>query len=124
MRLEFFGTATLLIVLVAPVLNVAIAAVALSLGGTEGQSLVSRLVCGVEVVNDGNNEGLGPATVGSCQSTSVNKLTIDPDTDAIEVDISQELERSNMTFTHRYSRYVNMYLALDPVMKLVVVLRP
>lgn len=59
--------ASLLVALVAPVLDVPVAAIALCLRRPEGQGLAACLVSTVEEMQTGDDERLGPTTIGECQ---------------------------------------------------------
>ena len=122
-RLEFVSTPTKLIVNVAPVLNVAVTTVTLCLSSTEAQSFISSLEGAVEVMNDGDNERLGTTTICSCERTCVYELAFNLDADPIEVDISKELERRNVTLANWNARDVNTEVVFYEAMKLVVGLR-
>lgn len=65
MRLQYVSTAANIVVLVAPILDVAVATVALCLSSAEAQALVTVLESGVEVMNDGDNEGLSATTIST-----------------------------------------------------------
>jgi hypothetical protein len=105
---------------VAPVLDVAIAAIALRLGSTEAQSLIACLEGGIEVMNDGNDERLGTTAICAGQCTGMDELIIDLHSYAVEVHISEECKGCYMPLAYCNARNVNTDFSLDPAMKLVV----
>lgn len=59
----------------------------------------------------GDNEGLGPATVGQCQRRR----------SALEVEIRQKLEGWDVVFADRNPRNVNTNVGYDPGVKFLIV---
>lgn len=120
MWLQFIGAATLVIVLVTPVLNISIATIALSLCRAEGQTLVTSLERSIQVVDDGYDERLSATTICACQSTRMDKLSIDIYSYPVEVNISQKRKRCDMTLANSNARNVNTNVSFDPTMKFFV----
>lgn len=99
--------------LVAPVLDVLVAALALSSRGAEAQTLAAWLEVRVGEVKTCNHCCLRPASVAESECR----------TDALEVQVSYELERRVVVLTDRNPRNVDATVLDDPGMKLVIIRR-
>ena len=105
--------------------NVAVAAVALLLRGAELESFAARLVRRVQVVEDGDDEGLGAASIGE----SERALDRDPlairhdDVKSLEVAISKQGEGCLMVIAYGDTRNPDANDINDPLVEFVIVLR-